>query len=209
MSGLQLYKEHEKTMTAAMSYQENMSFISLQKFKKRDDGLYGILEVTNDNLSERDLDEVKLRSLVMALNRADGRSGEGKVETMTPEQWREKGPLGESRTGHEAKRAQWENRNPAIRPFRSFSNRVNVHQESTQADRVFRKFALDNDVPVRYVQQNPKQKMRKDKPCGSYKRYDVYKKAETLKEMVTLSCVNRPKGVSFKVAKETAQRGII
>ena len=208
-SGLQLYKEHEKTMTATMTHQENLSFISLQKFKKRDDGLYDILEVANDDLLERDYDELKLRSLAVALNRADERSGEEKVETMTAEQWKEKGPLGESRTGHEAKRAKWENRNPAIRPFRSFSNRVNVYQESTQADRVFRKFALDNDVPVRYVQQNPKQKLRKDKPCGSYKRYDVYKKAETLKEMITLSCVNRPKGVSFKLAKETAQRDII
>ena len=106
-------------MTAAMSHQENMSFINLQKFKKRDDGLYDILEVTNDNLSERDLDELKLRSLAVTLNRADERSGEGEVETMTSEQWREKGPLGESRAGHEAKRAKWENRNPAIRPFRS------------------------------------------------------------------------------------------
>ena len=209
MSGLQLYKEYEKTLTATMTHQKNMSFISLQKFKKRDDGLYDICEVTNDELSERDLDELKLRSLAVALNRADERSGEEKVETMTADQWKEKGPLGEIRTGQEAKRAEWENRNPAIRPFRSFSNRVNVHQDSTQADRVFRKFALDHDVPVRYVQQNPKQKLRKDKPCGSYKRYDVYKKAETLKEMVTLSCVNRPKGVSFKVAKETAQRDII
>ena len=52
MSGLQLYKEHEKTMTATMTHQENMSFISLQKFKKRDDGLYDILEVTNNDLSE-------------------------------------------------------------------------------------------------------------------------------------------------------------
>ena len=68
MSSLQLYKEHEKTMTATMTHQENMSFISLQKFKKRDDGLHGILGVTNDNLFERDLDELKLRSLAVALN---------------------------------------------------------------------------------------------------------------------------------------------
>ena len=113
-------------------------------------------------MSERDLDKLKLRSLAVALNRADERSGEVEVETMTSEQWREQGPLGESRTAHEAKRAQWENRNPAIRPFRSFSNRVNVHQESTQADQVFRKLALDNHVPVRYVEQNPKQSQAED-----------------------------------------------
>ena len=104
----------------------------------------------NDSVSERDLDELKFRSLAVALNRTDERSGEVEVETMTSEQWKEQGPLGDSHTAQEAKRTQWENRNLAIRPFRSVSNRVNVHQESTQADQVFRKFALDNDVPVRY-----------------------------------------------------------
>lgn len=134
MSGLKLYKEHENTMTAAVSHKGDISFISFKEFKKRDDGLYDILDVKNDNVPEQDLDELKLRSLAVVLNRTDERSGEVEVETMTSDQWKEQGPLGERRTAQEEKRTQWENRNPAIRPFRSFSNRVNVHQESTQAD---------------------------------------------------------------------------
>ena len=50
-SGLQLYKEHEKTMTAALSHKGYTSVISLKKFKKRDDGLYDILDVKDGALS--------------------------------------------------------------------------------------------------------------------------------------------------------------
>ena len=58
-------------MTAAVSHKGYTSVISLKKFKKRDDGLYGILDVKDGALSERDLEELKLRSLAVALNKSD------------------------------------------------------------------------------------------------------------------------------------------
>ena len=68
--------------------------------------MYGILDVKNENLSERDLDEFKLRSLAVALNKTDERSSEAEVETMTSDQWKEQGPLGERRTAQEKRRTQ-------------------------------------------------------------------------------------------------------
>ena len=51
--------------------------------------------------------------------------------------------------------------------------------------------------------------MRKNKPCASYARHYIYKRAETLKEVVSLSCLRRAKGVSFAVAKSRALRDIV
>ena len=76
--------------------------------------------------------------------------------------------LSETRIADELRRECWENANCKIRPLRPFSNGVGVKQPSSVEDVAFRSYALENDVLMQFVQQNPKRKIMKGKMCHSW-----------------------------------------
>ena len=97
---------------------------------------------------------------------------------------RQGGPLNRERMRKEIQREKWEGLREDIRPFRSFSEGIGKYRESRDEDIKFRAYALENDVPVQYLQRNPKRKSTKNHINKSWQRYEQYKVASTLREMM-------------------------
>ena len=74
---------------------------------------------------------------------------------------------------------------------------------------IFRDFAFKNDLPIRFLQKNPKQKRRKNDIAKSWMRYEKYKRAETVGEMIAISYSHKGKDVSISEARSLAQRDFV
>ena len=168
--------------------------------------------MAESELSTSDKKERKLRLLTYALTNCDTQKGNSGIKSVTDIKM--DGPLGRRRVDLELCRVEWENSQRSIRPLRPFSAKINQVWPSSEQDKRFRKYARDNDVPVKYVQHNHKIRCVKLKSgvvreCDSWKRYDNYKKATTLREAVEISCATRDKRkMSLRVARAQAVKDI-
>ena len=89
---------------------------------------------------------------------------------------------------------------PAIRPVRR--QPVGVAVPNTPADLAFLRYAKDHNLPVRFVQKNPK--------LGkSFYRYEQYKSAETLREVYSLLQEHDYHGKAWADIKWDYSRGYI
>ena len=118
------------------------------------------------------------------------------------------GPLGELIREREEKKRLWENNNCRVRPFRPFSVEIGKRRSLSEEDRVFLTYALENNVPVVYVWRNPKREATKLGECDSYKRYEKYKGCTTFRDVINVSVLSRPKGMSSAKATALAMRDI-
>ena len=125
----------------------------IRKFVKGRDGLYDIVDVPASSLStlQRKKDEL-FKLGVMAQN--EDLEGLEVGEKQAGIQMCN--PLSETKIADELRRECWEKSNCKIRPLRPFSNGVGVKQPSSVEDVAFRSYALENDVLMQFVQQNPK-----------------------------------------------------
>ena len=94
----------------------------------------------------------------------------------------------------------------SVRPLRLTP--IGREQESTEFDKKFRRYAKKHDLPLHFLQDNPKESMviskGKRTPSKSHSRYEHYKTANTFSEFMTSSLAGRPKGQSLKKARSTA-----
>jgi hypothetical protein len=103
------------------------------------------------------------------------------------------GPLTEEQLKRERKLSTFDPSRPR-RPVRVLP--IGKAEEDTEAFQRFRSVALENDYPIKFIEENPK-----FKGSASYKRYDRYCQARTLNEVIELS-------MHGKTAKERReQRG--
>jgi hypothetical protein len=169
----------------------------VRKFTKRKDGLYDMADVPVSSLSalQRKKDEL-FKLGVMARNMDNDE--EGSCENVDIQSC---DPLSKTRIAEEVDRECWEKVNCSVRPFRPFSNGVGVKQKSNADDVAFRAYALENDILMQFIQNNPKRKMIKGELCQSWERYERYKVANTLKEMIGVSVACRRKGMTREEAK--------
>ena len=118
------------------------------------------------------------------------------------------GPLGEATRLREEGRRIWENGNCRIRPFRPFSAGIGKRRAVSDEDRLFLTYAPENSAPAVYVWRNPKREMTKLGECESYKRYERYKDCTTLRDVISISLLSRPKGMTENDASALAMRDI-
>ena len=103
------------------------------------------------------------------------------------------GPLTEEQLKRERKLSTFDPSRPR-RPVRVLP--IGKAEEDTEAFQRFRSVALENDYPIKFIEENPK-----FKGSASYRRYDRYCQARTLNEVIELS-------MHGKTAKERReQRG--
>ena len=179
----------------------------MKRFKLREDGMYDITDCSPEEITPDDVDELQLRALTHTYRESNSQP-DAPSDINIPEDLSTDGPLGSKRTEHEAQRQKWESKSPQIRPFRSFSNKVKDIQESSEADEAFRQYALDHDTLTKFVQKNPKTKYVKGVMTKSWPRYEKYKRATSLREMIEISCANRGK-MSLTAAKRLARKDIV
>jgi hypothetical protein len=89
------------------------------------------------------------------------------------------GPLTKENLDNERKKSKFDPRHPR-RPLRRLP--IGKVEEDTQDFQAFRKHALENDIMIKYQEKNPK-----GKSTPSYLRYERYKMATTLREVLELS----------------------
>ena len=63
-------------------------------------------------------------------------------------------------------------------------------------------------MPAVYVWRNPKREMTKLGECESYKRYERYKDCTTLRDVISISVLSRPNGMTENDASALAMRDI-
>ena len=99
----------------------------------------------------------------------------------------------------------------SVRPLRLTP--IGRKQELTEFDKKFLKYAKTHDLPLHFLQDNPKETYVKRKGKKtlslSHPRYEHYKTAQSFSEFMALSVAGRPKNVSLKKAKSTAQADFI
>ena len=110
--------------------------------------------------------------------------GEPKVRSEATELARadQVGPLTPMVIEEERKLAQFDPRHPR-RPLRRLP--VCEEEKDSEDDKAFRKFALDQNIMIQMV-DNPKQKGK-----DSWRRYNLYQNASTLREIIELSVTAR------------------
>ncbi len=90
----------------------------------------------------------------------------------------------------------WEDSNFRVRPFRPFSAGIGKKRALSDEDRLFLTYALENNVPTVYVWRNPKREGTKLGECKYYKRYELYKDCTALRDVINISVLTRPKGMT-------------
>ena len=93
------------------------------------------------------------------------------------------GPLTEAQLKREWNLSTFDPRRPR-RPVRVLP--VEKVEERTIGFKRFRSAAMDNEYPIKFVEENPKQK-----GTPSYQRYSRHSQAKTLMEMIELSTTGR------------------
>ena len=181
----------------------------VRQYILRKDGEYDVLETSIDDLDFSQLKEYELHLLTKELDASYSGVEKESLNLEKEVDYQVDGPLSTKVVEQEAEREVWENSRPDIRPFRSFNHIPGVRQESRVEDVIFRDYALKNDIPIRFLQKNPKQKHRKDIIAASWTRYERYKRAETIGEMIAMSCVHRRKDLSVSQARLLAQRDLV
>ena len=119
------------------------------------------------------------------------------------------GPLSAKVVRQEAEQEAWEDTKLDISPFRPFNHITGVRQESRVEDVIFRDFAFKNDLPIRFLQKNPKQEHRKNDIAKSWTRHEKYKRVETVGEIIAMSCSHRREDLSISEARSLAQRDFV
>lgn len=155
------------------------------------------------SLTEQELEEYKLHLFTQNLNHAvedpvDAKEINHEVN----------GPLGNLVREREEKKRSWEDNNGRIRPFRPFSLGIGKRRALSDEDKVFLTYALKNNVPAVYVWCNPKREATKLGECDSYRRYEKYKGCTALRDVISVSVLSRPKGMSQTKATALAMRDI-
>ncbi len=108
------------------------------------------------------------------------------------------GPLTEAALRHERARSRLDPRHPR-RPLRYL--KVGEIEPDTEQFKTFRKFALENDFPIRLV-PNPK-----DPKSESWKRYEKYSMAHKLRDVIELSVTAKDEATRRK-QRSTALKDI-
>ena len=181
----------------------------VRQFVLRPDGEYDVVDTSVDELDFSQLKEYELHLLTKKLEACDSEVEKKNLELDKDVDFYADGPLSAKVVEQEAERQAWENTQPNIRPFRPFSHTPGIKQESRLEDVIFRDFAFQNDLPIRFLQKNPKTKRRKDEIAKSWLRYEKYKKADTIGEMIAISCSHRDKTKSVSEARSLAQRDFV
>ena len=133
----------------------------VRQYVLRKDGEYDVVETSIDDLDFSQLKEYELHLLTRKLDESDGEVERKSLDLEKEVDYQIDGPLSSQVVRLEADREAWENSQPDIRPFRSFSHIPGVRQESKVEDVIFRDFVLKNNLLIRFLQRNPKQKHRK------------------------------------------------
>ena len=175
LEGIRLYlrKPNASEECAAMAGNAGV----VRQYVLRKDGEYDVLETSIDDLDFSQLKEYELHLLTRKLDESDGEV-ERSLSLEREIDYQADGPLSPQVVRLEADREAWENSQPDIRPFRSFSHIPGVRQKSKVEDVIFRDFALKNNLPIRFLQRNPKQKQRKGDIAASWIRYEKYKSGD-------------------------------
>ena len=132
--------------------------------------------------TKSELEEYKLHLLTQDWTHADGKEDE-----VTEINHVVDGPLGSIIREREEKRRDWESNNYKIRPFRPFSVGVGQKRALSEEDRSILIYALENNIPMKYVWRNPKREATKTGECEAYKRYEKYKSCEALRDVINVS----------------------
>ena len=94
----------------------------------------------------------------------------------------------------------------AIRPLRITP--IGTVQPLSKNDLSFLKFAEREQIRLHFLQTCPKRRWtfikKKKVESKSYLRYQAYKEADTVQEMIALSIAARPRGISCREAKRVA-----
>ena len=175
----------------------------VKRFKKCNDGSYDFEWVAAEDLTKSELEEYKLYLLTQDWTHADE-----KEDDVTEINHAVDGPLGSIISEREEKRRDWENNNYKIRPFRPFSAGVGRKRALSEEDRLFLIYALENNIPMKYVWRNPKREATKTGECEAYKRYEKYKSCEALRDVINVSILSKGKNVKSAEARKLAMRDI-
>ena len=181
----------------------------VRKFRERADGLYDIIDVPAREMTEMEKRKEELFHLTQESNEMEMMAQDCEAMGVETNDTMQDGPLGDQRMRKELHREEWEGLREDIRPFRSFSEGIGKRRESSDADIKFRAYAFENDVPVQYLQRNPKRKSTKNKTNKSWQRYERYKVASTLREMIEISIAFGEKTMSYGEARGLALRDIV
>ena len=154
-------------------------------------------------MTEQELEEYKLHLFTHNLTHAVEDPADAKEINHEVD-----GPLGNLVREREEKKRSWEDNNYRIRPFRPFSLGIGKRRALSDEDKVFLTYALENNAPAVYVWRNPKREATRLSECDSYKRYEKYKGCTALRDVISVSVLSRPKGMSQTKATALGMRDI-